>query len=206
MAKSWISIVAVLGLSGPAFAAEPVGDWLVANKMAVVRVAPCGEVLCGNIAWTKGPPGTDHNNPDPAKRNRSVIGMPILLDMKPTSSANRWEGEIYNAEDGKIYSGSIALNSENVLRIEGCVLGFLCGGQNWSRAKCDEAASSATVGRATTAGKRPAAPTSPSSTSTWASRAAASAARSACSPHGRCVTCSAAPAAARTRATCSACW
>jgi len=114
--------------------------------------------------------GVGSYNPDPAKRNRSVIGMPILLDMKPTSSANRWEGEIYNAEDGKIYSGSIALNSENVLRIEGCVLGFLCGGQNWSRAKCEEAASSATVGRGTTAGKRAATPTSPSSPSVTSCR------------------------------------
>jgi uncharacterized protein (DUF2147 family) len=162
MAKSWIGIVAVLGLSGPALAAEPVGDWLVANKMAVVRVTPCGEALCGNVAWTKGPPGTDNNNPDPAKRNRSVIGMPILLDMKPTGG-NRWEGEIYNAEDGKIYSGSIGLASENVLRIEGCVLGFLCGGQNWSRAKCEEAPGRATVGRSATAGKRtPTPPPSPS--------------------------------------------
>jgi uncharacterized protein (DUF2147 family) len=154
MAKSWLSIVAVLGLSGPALAAEPVGDWLVADKMAVIRVTPCGEAFCGNLAWTKGPPGTDQNNPDPAKRSRSVIGMPILLDMKP-AGANRWEGEIYNANDGKVYSGSIALSNDNVLRIEGCVLGFLCGGQNWSRAKCEEAVGSATVGRSTTVGKRP---------------------------------------------------
>jgi uncharacterized protein (DUF2147 family) len=155
MAKSWLSMVAILGLSGPALAAEPLGDWMVTNKMAVIRVAPCGEALCGNLAWTKGPPGTDQNNPDPAKRNRSVIGMPILLDMKPTSNANRWEGEIYNAEDGKIYSGSMALTHENVLRVEGCVLGFLCGGQNWSRARCEEATGSATVGRSPTTGKRP---------------------------------------------------
>jgi uncharacterized protein (DUF2147 family) len=164
MAKSWLSIIAVIGLSGPALAAEPVGDWMVANKMAVVRVAPCGDALCGNLAWTKGPPGTDQNNPDPAKRNRSVIGMPILLDMKPTSNATRWEGEIYNAEDGKVYSGSIALTRENVLRVEGCVLGFLCGGQNWSRARCEEATGSATVGRSPTTGKRSSTPTQQTAT------------------------------------------
>jgi uncharacterized protein (DUF2147 family) len=162
MTKPWISIVAVLGLSGPALAAEPVGDWMVADKMAVVRVTPCGEAFCGNLAWTKGPPGTDQNNPDPAKRNRSVIGMPILLDMKP-AGANRWEGEIYNANDGKIYSGSIALSNENLLRIEGCVLGFLCGGQNWSRAKCEETGS-ATVGKRSSATPPPP-PPSPSLTS-----------------------------------------
>jgi len=159
MAKSWIALFAVLGLSGPAIAAEPLGDWLVADKVAAVRVSPCGDALCGNLAWTKGPPGTDKNNPDPTKRSRSVIGMPILLDMKQTA-ANRWEGEIYNAEDGRTYSGRMALSDDNVLRIEGCVLGFLCGGQNWARAKCDEAPASATVGRSPSAAKR-APPTPP---------------------------------------------
>ncbi len=159
MPKSWITLFAVLGLSGPAVAAEPLGDWLVADKVAAVRVAPCGDALCGNLAWTKGPPGTDKNNPDPTKRSRSVIGMPILLDMKQ-AAANRWEGEIYNAEDGRTYSGRMVLSEENVLRIEGCVLGFLCGGQNWARAKCEEAPAPAPVGRSPSAPKR-AAPTPP---------------------------------------------
>src|SRR5215471_11132396 len=135
-------------IGSPALAAEPTGDWMVADKTAVIRIAPCGEALCGNIVWTKGPAGTDTNNPDPAKRNRSVIGLPILLAMKP--AGNRWDGEIYNAQDGKTYSGHIALTADNGLRIEGCVLGFLCGGENWTRAKCDEAAPPA--------GKRPATP------------------------------------------------
>src|SRR5215470_8108724 len=128
------------GLSGPALAADAAGDWMVADKIAVVRVAPCrpdGPALCGNLVWSKGPPRADKNNPDPAKRSRSVMGMEILIDMKPTDP-NRWEGEIYNAEDGKNYSGRIFLVSENVLRIEGCVLGILCGGQNWTRAKCED--------------------------------------------------------------------
>ena len=139
MAKSWLVIMVSASLSGPAIAADPIGDWLVADQTAVIRIAPCGEALCGQIVWTKGPAGTDQNNPDPALRSRSVIGLPILLNMKATA-VNRWEGEIYNAQNGKIYSGSIALNDENVnlLRIEGCVLGFLCGGENWARAKCED--------------------------------------------------------------------
>jgi uncharacterized protein (DUF2147 family) len=152
MRRSWLAVLALAGITGPALSAEPMGDWLVAGKLAAIRVAHCGNALCGNIAWTKGPPGTDRNNPDPAKRNRSMIGLPIILNMKP-AGANRWEGEIYNAEDGKTYSGRISLASENVLRIEGCVLGFLCGGQDWTRAKCEEAPAAG----ARTGGGRPAA-------------------------------------------------
>jgi uncharacterized protein (DUF2147 family) len=163
MRKSCLAAITFACLTGPAFAADPTGDWLVAEKTAAIRVAPCGPAMCGNIVWTKGPPATDKNNSDPAKRNRSVIGLPIILNMKP-AGANRWEGEIYNAQDGKTYEGSISLVSDNVLRIEGCVLGFLCGGENWSRAKCSEAP-------ATTSGSRTAPATPPSSPALTSCRA-----------------------------------
>jgi uncharacterized protein (DUF2147 family) len=139
MPKAWPVALVAACLSSSAFAADVTGDWLVDDKSTVIRVQPCGTAMCGYIAWGKGPPGgTDKNNPDPAKRNRPLLGMPIIMNMK-AAGANRYEGEIYNAKDGKIYSGNISLVSEKTLRIEGCVLGFLCGGENWARAKCDEA-------------------------------------------------------------------
>jgi uncharacterized protein (DUF2147 family) len=152
MLRLSVVVLALLGLATPAVAADPKGDWLVENKGAVIRVSTCaGNNVCGNIVWTKGPrTATDTNNPDPAKRSRPILGLQ-MFEMKPTRP-NRWEGEIYNAEDGKTYASSITMRSDNVLRIEGCVLGFLCGGQDWSRAKCDEAPPPPAAG-----GQRPAA-------------------------------------------------
>jgi uncharacterized protein (DUF2147 family) len=84
------------------------------------------------IAWTKGDPGKDENNPDPAKRARSMLGLPILINMQPGNK--QWEGEVYNAENGETYNSTIALKAPDVLRIEGCVLGgLICGGENWTR-------------------------------------------------------------------------
>ena len=92
----------------------------------------CGSALWGVINWTKGPPGKDENNPDPAKRTRSVMGMPILINMKPAE--RQWEGEGYNAQTGGTYSSNITLKSPDVLRMEGCVFGGLsCGGEDWTR-------------------------------------------------------------------------
>jgi hypothetical protein len=51
--------------------------------------------------------------------------------MKP--NRDRWEGQIYNPENGKLYTSNIRLSNPNTLRVEGCVLGFLCGGQDWTR-------------------------------------------------------------------------
>ena len=74
----------------------------------------------------------DRNNPNPALRNRSIIGVPVLIDMKPKS--NRWSGRVYNVKDGKNYSASMSLKGADALRIEGCAFGgLICAGQTWSR-------------------------------------------------------------------------
>jgi uncharacterized protein (DUF2147 family) len=132
-----VSLVAGPALAaGPTAKPDPTGDWLVHDRTAVIRIAACGDALCGSVAWTKDEGGVDENNPDPAKRTRPIMGLPILLGMKP-SNDGRWEGEVYNAENGKIYTSHIWLKSDDVLRIEGCVLGFLCGGEDWTRTKLD---------------------------------------------------------------------
>ncbi len=124
---------ALLGLcsTGAASAQSPVGEWLVKDQTAHIRVVSCGNGLWGVINWVKGPPGKDENNPDPAKRTRSVMGIPILINFKREDE--QWAGEAYNAENGKTYSSYISLQSPDVLRIEGCVLGILCGGEDWTR-------------------------------------------------------------------------
>jgi len=103
----------------------------------------CAGALWGVIAGTIGGASntdTDKNNPDPALRNRPIMGLPILIDMRP--SQGRWTGRVYNAENGKTYDANIGLVSGNVLHIEGCVLGFLCGGENWTRQPSPKGATS----------------------------------------------------------------
>jgi uncharacterized protein (DUF2147 family) len=145
MKVSWL--VALALVLPAAAAASPAGDWLVADGSAVVRVAPCGQgAFCGKIAWTSDE-GTDDHNPDASKRGQNIIGTTILIDMK-ASGNNRWDGEIYNPQDGKTYSGSIAVVSPDMLRVEGCLLVF-CGGENWTRTS-GPAASTGRLGNDTT--------------------------------------------------------
>ena len=127
-------------IATPAFAASPNGDWLVEDKSAIIHIDACGSALCGAIVWTKKQGGVDENNPDPAKRNRPIMGLQLLLGMKPGSDG-RWAGDIYNPENGKTYTSRMWLKSDDILRVEGCVLGFLCGGQDWTRTKRETPAS-----------------------------------------------------------------
>ena len=126
--------VGLVGLlsTGAASGQTPAGEWAVEDGTAHIRIAQCGNAYWGVIAWTKGPPGKDENNPDPAKRDRSVMGMPILINMQPSGS--RWDGEVYNAENGETYTSHISLEDPDTLKIEGCVLGgIICGGESWKR-------------------------------------------------------------------------
>jgi hypothetical protein len=59
--------------------------------------------------------------------------MPILIDMKKKAGADAWEGQVYNAKDGQLYSSTIKPTDPDHLEIQGCVLGFLCGGETWTR-------------------------------------------------------------------------
>jgi uncharacterized protein (DUF2147 family) len=127
-------LAVLLGLSvAPVSAADPSGDWLVENGEARIRVAFCGGSLWGVISWEKNPGGKDSSNPDPAKRSRDTLGLPILIDMKP-AGGDKWAGQIYNAQNGKMYQASVSLESENALKVRGCVMGGLfCGGETWAR-------------------------------------------------------------------------
>src|SRR5882757_3532018 len=117
----------------PALAADPTGDWKVADGVANIRVAECNGSMWGAVSWEKTPGGRDKNNPDGSKQNRPTLGMPILIDMKRKPGVDRWEGQVYNAKDGQSYSSTIKPTGSDQLEIQGCVLGFLCGGETWTR-------------------------------------------------------------------------
>jgi uncharacterized protein (DUF2147 family) len=92
--------------------ADPRGLWL-AKDGAHVSVTSCGDALCATLASTKTPtdpatgaPWTDKHNIDPALRDRPLVGVQVLMNMRPTSN-DKWSGRLYNTEDGKTYFGNL---------------------------------------------------------------------------------------------------
>jgi uncharacterized protein (DUF2147 family) len=129
-----------------AMAAAPVGEWLVASKAAHIRIVDCAGLLWGVVSWEARPGGIDDKNPDPAKRGQPTLGMAVLQSLKATEP-NRWDGALYNSKNGKTYTGGIMLLTPDRVRVRGCVLGFLCGGEDWTRVDPvdDKAAPDATI-------------------------------------------------------------
>ena len=119
-------------------AAEPSGVWQTQAGDARVKISKCGGGICGVIVSLKEPidpatgkPQVDDKNPNPALKKRPMLGLPLFSAMQPVA-ANKWSGQIYNADDGGTYASSISVAGPDTLRVEGCV-GALCGGETWTR-------------------------------------------------------------------------
>jgi uncharacterized protein (DUF2147 family) len=127
-------LLAAIGaaLAAPALAQpqDPSGTWLTASGDTRVRIARCGAAYCGTIVSSTY--RKDTNNADPAKRDRDIVGIPIIWDLKP--SGDGFSGQLYNPQDGRTYSGKLRLKGPGSLDLSGCVLGGLfCRSQTWTR-------------------------------------------------------------------------
>lgn len=116
-----IAVAAALAmLATPAAAQEVTGTWLRDTGASKVRLAKCGEAVCGTISWLKDASGA------------AKLGQRIFYDMKPTS-VGKWSGSAFNPEDGKTYSGTMTLSGDT-LTTAGCVMGgLICRSVKWSR-------------------------------------------------------------------------
>lgn len=125
---------ATLAAGGAAWAADATGTWARPSGSSQIRISSCGKALCGKLVWLK-EPRKDTENPDPKLRARPLLGVRTVYDMTPDGD-NAWKGKVYNAEDGKTYTGKMVLNGGNKLKLSGCVLGgLICKGETWTRVK-----------------------------------------------------------------------
>ena len=125
LAASWIGSAAI--------AAEgPAGVWTTEDRDSKIRIASCGKAYCATILWAK-KTMKDENNPNPALRERGIVGIELSRDIRPTGDG--WAGSMYNPENGQTYKTTLQLKSERTLEVGGCVLGgLLCGSETWQRA------------------------------------------------------------------------
>ena len=127
-----VSVLAASPAKPVSLALDPTGEWQTEKGDAHIRIVDCGGKLWGVVSWAK-IPGYDIHNPDPSMRRRPTLGMPVLLNMKPGDDPGTWEGEVYNAKNGRTYDASIEIQSADTLHVEGCALAILCGGEDWKR-------------------------------------------------------------------------
>lgn len=130
-------IVTFSPLTSFAASIDPSGLWLTENKRAAIQISDCGDKLCGHIAWIiDSGMQKDSKNPDPAKRNNPMCGLPILWGFSQNANNPKvWEkGRIYKADEGDIYHATISVVDENKLYLRGYVgIPLLGKTQYWTR-------------------------------------------------------------------------
>ena len=123
-------------LAAPAFAADPTGLWQTPTNGGQVRIARCGQALCGTLVTSDhiraNPNVQDEHNSDRAQRTRALRNLPMLRGF--TGGPTEWtNGSVYNPADGRTYRGTITMRGDNTLRLRGCVVAPLCKTQTWTR-------------------------------------------------------------------------
>ncbi len=116
-------VLAMAALASAMAAAAPQeaeGVWIRENGASKIRIAPCGDALCGVVIWLRSP------------RSKAHVGQKIFFDMV-RADQNSWTGHAFNPEDGKTYSGRMVVSGKK-LRTSGCVFGgLICKTVYWAR-------------------------------------------------------------------------
>lgn len=111
-------------LPASAQAESPLGLWRTeavgkTGAFLDVRIAPCGEALCGTVEAT-------HNT-----RRTDLVGQTLMTGMVPDEEGGWGSGTIVAPDNGKEYAGSMWLEGGD-LKVRGCVT-LLCRSQVWTR-------------------------------------------------------------------------
>lgn len=113
-----------------------VGEWLSAKKDSRIIIYRQGTTYAGKVAWGTGSSPKDLNNPDPALRNRDIVGSVILSGFTYKGDDTWADGTIYDPREGKTYSCKMTLKTTGLLSIRGYVGVSLFGRTEvWSRVK-----------------------------------------------------------------------
>lgn len=126
-----VSAVAVASTTVAAAQTEQaIGVWRLSDGKVTVRIKPCGTNLCGFIVGLakpldkQGRPKVDDENPNPSLRNRPVMGLQVLFNLRSTGGGS-WAGTIYNADDGGTYSARLNPRGDGQMQLKAC-LGPFC--------------------------------------------------------------------------------
>lgn len=115
ISRNLLLATVVASLSGLGAYADPIeGMWKrPASKGGTVnQIAPCGNAYCITVRS--------------GKFNGQVAG-------KFKKEGAKFVGEITDLANKKTYSGSLALQNANKLKMAGCVLKVLCSREVWTR-------------------------------------------------------------------------
>ena len=117
----------VFAAPAPAASLDPYGVWVREESGTEFDFYNCANKLCARIVKVA------------KDEDKTALNTVILRNAVKTGE--EWRGDIFNLDNGKIYKGIVTLPNASDLKLEGCLLRFLCKRETWKRAKDQSAAS-----------------------------------------------------------------
>ena len=118
--------MAFAAASQPAGAIE--GQWFNPQRTVLIRLAPCGEAMCGTVTWA-----AEQARQAARKGADALIGARLLNDFRP-SGYGQWRGTVFVPDMDLRVGGKIQVVDDNRLKVSGCILkGMMCRSQVWTR-------------------------------------------------------------------------
>ncbi len=129
MKRFGLAFAFIFGFAAAALADPVEGLWKTqpgdTGTYAHVKIAACGDRICGTIAKAFDSDGKEISSPNVGKR--------MIWDMVPRGEGYYSGGKIWAPDRDKTYKSKMQLNG-NRLKVSGCVLGgIICRGQTWTR-------------------------------------------------------------------------
>jgi uncharacterized protein (DUF2147 family) len=103
------------------------GKWMSTEKNLIVLVYKEGSDFRAKTIWFRRGDDPqpieewrDVKNPDPALRNRKILGLSILEGLRFDPESNSWEdGTIYDAKHGHFWNASATIDKQGQLKVRG---------------------------------------------------------------------------------------
>ena len=141
-----ISVLVSIAMSQSVLATDSApsieGTWLSADGTGWIKIEIGANGPIGSIAGSpddpeqQNPSDKDELNPDPALRDRPLLGLTIMQGFKAAGDGKWKSGKIYDPNSGKTYKCKLTLVDDNTLELRGYIgISLLGRTETWIRRK-----------------------------------------------------------------------
>lgn len=128
------AVAAFVSIAAPAAAQrEPAltGTWRNDSDSVRIRIAPCGQGLCGRVVAA-----SEKAMADAARGGTDrLIGTELFRDFRREDDG-LWYGQVYVPDIGQTFDGTLELVDRDTIVGKGCLFaGFGCKAQSWKRVR-----------------------------------------------------------------------
>jgi hypothetical protein len=107
--RKWLLLLLPVVLAASASAAELPGRWLTEPGDGIIEISQTADgSYQGRIIGGNAPGRVDAKNPDPARRQRLLLGQVILVGMRAEGPGSWSGGTIYDTDSGKTAATSVS--------------------------------------------------------------------------------------------------